>query len=88
MSIAARITRDAHLPYSPTILPYVVSGRSQPDKVKLRDEACEKIVEKKIAAEGQKLLGWRDVPVDSSVLGESIKPIEPVIRFIRSMAST
>jgi phenylglyoxylate dehydrogenase epsilon subunit len=33
------LTRDSRLPYSPTILPYVVSGRSQPDKVMLRDEA-------------------------------------------------
>ncbi|HTT48200.1 MAG TPA: NAD(P)/FAD-dependent oxidoreductase [Pseudolabrys sp.] len=31
------LTRDAHLPYSPTILPYVVSGRAQPDNVTLRD---------------------------------------------------
>jgi phenylglyoxylate dehydrogenase epsilon subunit len=34
----ALLTRDARLPYSPTILPYVVSGRSQPDNVVLRDE--------------------------------------------------
>jgi phenylglyoxylate dehydrogenase epsilon subunit len=33
------LTRDARLPYSPTILPYVVSGRSQPDNVVLRNEA-------------------------------------------------
>jgi phenylglyoxylate dehydrogenase epsilon subunit len=33
----ALLTRDTHLPYSPTILPYVVSGRSQPDNVQLRD---------------------------------------------------
>src|SRR3974377_738335 len=33
------LTRDAHLPYSPTVLPYVVSGRSQPDNVGLRDAA-------------------------------------------------
>ncbi len=33
------LTRDVHLPYSPTILPYVVSGRSQPDNVVLRDES-------------------------------------------------
>jgi phenylglyoxylate dehydrogenase epsilon subunit len=33
------LTRDAHLPYSPTILPYLVSGRSQPDTVVLRDQA-------------------------------------------------
>jgi phenylglyoxylate dehydrogenase epsilon subunit len=32
------LTRDAHLPYSPTILPYVVSGRSQPDNVVLRNK--------------------------------------------------
>ena len=31
-------TRDSHLPYSPTILPYVVSGRSKPEKIKLRGE--------------------------------------------------
>ncbi len=35
----AVLTRDDRLPYSPTILPYVVSGRSVPDKVALRDEA-------------------------------------------------
>lgn len=35
----AMITRDSHLPYSPTILPYVVSGRSKPDDVLLRDAA-------------------------------------------------
>ena len=33
------LTRDGHLPYSPTILPYVVSGRSQPDNVVLRNGA-------------------------------------------------
>jgi glutamate synthase (NADPH) large chain len=42
--------------------------------------ACIDIIQHYVAAEGQTLLGWRDVPVDSSVLGESIKPIEPVIR--------
>ncbi|BAE50483.1 NADH dependant phenylglyoxylate [Paramagnetospirillum magneticum AMB-1] len=35
----AMLTRDDRLPYSPTILPYVVSGRSAPDKVLLRDPA-------------------------------------------------
>ncbi len=33
------LTRDDSLPYSPTVLPYVVSGRSNPDRVFLRDEA-------------------------------------------------
>jgi phenylglyoxylate dehydrogenase epsilon subunit len=30
------VTRDAHAPYSPTILPYVVSGQSEPARVVLR----------------------------------------------------
>jgi phenylglyoxylate dehydrogenase epsilon subunit len=32
------LTRDDSLPYSPTVLPYVVSGRSDPARVFLRDE--------------------------------------------------
>jgi phenylglyoxylate dehydrogenase epsilon subunit len=32
------LTRDTHLPYSPTVLPYVVSGRSAADGIFLRDE--------------------------------------------------
>ncbi len=44
--------------------------------------ACEAIVAAKIAAEGQQLLGWRDVPVDSSGLGESVKKVEPVVRQV------
>jgi len=43
-------------------------------------QACEETITDFIAAEGQTLLAWRDVPRDPSVLGESIKPIEPVIR--------
>ncbi len=33
------LTHDAHFPYSPTILPCVVSGRSRPDNVVLRGQA-------------------------------------------------
>ena len=33
------VTRDVHPPYSPTVLPYVVSGRSVPERVYLRDAA-------------------------------------------------
>ncbi|MGI9211143.1 MAG: glutamate synthase central domain-containing protein, partial [Methylococcaceae bacterium] len=40
------------------------------------------IVERYILSEGQVLLGWRDVPVNSDVLGESVKPIEPTIRQV------
>ena len=47
--------------------------------------ACEYEIERAIKDEGQVLLGWRDVPVDSTDLGESVKALEPVIRqvFIR-----
>ena len=50
----------------------------------------EKIVEDVVAAEGQVFLGWRDVPVDPSGLGESVKPTEPVHRqiFIQRGAAT
>jgi phenylglyoxylate dehydrogenase epsilon subunit len=32
------LTRDAHLPYSPTVLPYVVNGYSKPERIFLRDD--------------------------------------------------
>ena len=43
---------------------------------------CEAIIEKVVAEEGQTFLGWRDVPVDSTCLGESVKPTEPTHRQI------
>ena len=45
-------------------------------------KTAETMVERFIRSEGQVLLGWRDVPVNSAVLGESVKPIEPVIRQV------
>jgi glutamate synthase (NADPH/NADH) large chain len=44
--------------------------------------ACEYEIERAIKDEGQVLLGWRDVPRDSSGLGEPVKRIEPVIRQV------
>ena len=41
---------------------------------------AENLLVELVVREGQTLLGWRDVPVDPSCLGESVKPIEPVIR--------
>jgi glutamate synthase (NADPH/NADH) large chain len=41
---------------------------------------AENLLVELLVREGQKMLGWRDVPVDPSCLGESVKPIEPVIR--------
>jgi len=42
--------------------------------------ACEQALERQAEAEGQRVLGWRDVPTDNSCLGPSVKPNEPVIR--------
>ena len=51
-----------------------------------KDEAAradiEAIVADTIAEEGCTLLGWRDVPVDPSGLGESVKPSEPTTRQV------
>ncbi|MBF0562808.1 MAG: glutamate synthase large subunit, partial [Alphaproteobacteria bacterium] len=43
---------------------------------------CMALFKEYVEKEGQQLLGWRDVPVDSSCLGESVKPREPVIRQV------
>jgi glutamate synthase (NADPH) large chain len=40
----------------------------------------EKIIEEVVAGEGQVLIGWRDVPVDNSDLGERVKAVEPAHR--------
>ena len=49
-----------------------------------RDEAerakIVELVEKTVIEEGQVFLGWRDVPVDNSDLGYSVKPTEPFHR--------
>jgi glutamate synthase (ferredoxin) len=45
-------------------------------------EQCQRIFEEKIEEEGQKLLGWRDVPVDPAGLGESARSSQPFIRQI------
>jgi len=44
--------------------------------------ACEQEIERAVRAEGQVLLGWRDVPRNGAVLGESVKRIEPVMRQV------
>jgi glutamate synthase (NADPH) large chain len=45
-------------------------------------DAAQKIVEGYVAFEGQRLLGWRDVPVNNAGLGYSVLPTEPVIRQV------
>lgn len=41
---------------------------------------CEGIMERVVESEGQKVLGWRDVPVDNVSIGDSAKGTEPTIR--------
>ena len=43
---------------------------------------CETHVERYVRAEGQTVLGWRDVPVDNAHISESMKATEPCIRQI------
>ncbi|HVE51314.1 MAG TPA: glutamate synthase-related protein [Casimicrobiaceae bacterium] len=44
--------------------------------------ACEQEIERAIVAEGQVLLGWRDVPTNNEGLSERTKEVEPVIRQV------
>jgi glutamate synthase (NADPH) large chain len=45
-------------------------------------ERCEHLVESIIAEEGQRVLGWRSVPVDNSALGRTARESEPAIRQV------
>jgi len=47
---------------------------------KTRSDLAQKAIENTISREGQVLIGWRDVPVDDVVLGESVKENAPLIR--------
>jgi len=51
-----------------------------------RDESAraemQATVERYLSDGDQTLLGWRDVPVDNSELGESVLPTEPVVRQV------
>ncbi|NOY17551.1 MAG: glutamate synthase large subunit [Gammaproteobacteria bacterium] len=42
--------------------------------------SCIEMIETFVLQEGQKLLGWRDVPVDNTGLGHTVLPTEPGIR--------
>jgi len=51
-----------------------------PDPVRRR--ACERVLEEAIAEEGQRLLGWRDVPIDPAQIGPVARAVLPVIRQV------
>ncbi|MFC1570731.1 glutamate synthase central domain-containing protein, partial [Candidatus Omnitrophota bacterium] len=43
---------------------------------------CEDIFSDVVKQEGQDLLGWRDVPIDESIIGETARETQPVIRQV------
>jgi len=45
-------------------------------------QACVREIERAVANEGQTLLGWREVPVDNSSIGNSARGTQPVIRQV------
>jgi glutamate synthase (NADPH/NADH) large chain len=59
-----------------------IRGKSFCGAKTFASNACEALIADVIAAEGQKLLVWRDVPTNNDVIGESVKVIEPVIKQV------
>jgi glutamate synthase (NADPH/NADH) large chain len=45
-------------------------------------EACVRIIERVARAEGQNVIGWRDVPTDNATLGPTARSSQPVIRQV------
>lgn len=60
---------------------YAVGMTFLPKETALRYQ-CEGIFERIVEQEGQKVLGWRDVPTDNRCIGETAKGTEPIIRQI------
>jgi glutamate synthase domain-containing protein 2/glutamate synthase domain-containing protein 1/glutamate synthase domain-containing protein 3 len=60
---------------------YGVGNIFLPQDTSNRQE-MEAIITQHVQEGGQQVLGWRDVPVDNSVLGKSVLDSEPVIRQI------
>ncbi|HWM89117.1 MAG TPA: glutamate synthase central domain-containing protein, partial [Kofleriaceae bacterium] len=44
--------------------------------------ACEQVLEEVVAEEGQRLIGWRDVPIDDGQIGRVAHAVLPVIRQV------
>ena len=58
---------------------YGIGQFFMPRDVEARTEA-ERIVAGVLTEQGLTLIGWRDVPVDNSDLGDAVKAVEPVMR--------
>jgi glutamate synthase (NADPH/NADH) large chain len=60
---------------------YGVGMAFLPKRQAARD-ACETMIERIIESEGQRVLGWRDVPVDHAGLGATVLATEPFVRQV------
>ena len=91
------LTRDPHLPYSPTVLPYVVSGRSAPDAIFLRDEqffAKQKIALKRgkalkalhVARNTAELADGSEIAYEKVLLATGASPAIPPIPGIETVS--
>ena len=65
----------------PAVGDYAIGVMFLPKKEEIRAE-IEAIVSETITTQGFTLLGLRDVPVDPTVLGESVVPTEPITRQV------
>ncbi len=90
------VTRDAALPYSPTVLPYVVSGRSTPDRVALKDDGWfEKhkvgfirsaaVTSVDAAARRARLASGEEIAFDKLLLATGAAPILPPIPGLKEV---
>ena len=60
---------------------YAVSNVFLPKKENQR-AYCEKVLEEQLESQGLIILGWRDVPVDDTVLGTIAQKTEPYVRQV------
>ena len=65
----------------PKLGEYAVSNVFLPRKENQR-QYCIDVFEKEIESQGLKLIGWRDVPVNSDILGTIAKATEPFVKQI------
>ncbi len=73
-----RAELDFELPPAGT---YGVGMVFLPQDPAARDQT-QATVERRLTEGEQRVLGWRDVPVDNTVLGKSVLPTEPVVRQV------
>jgi phenylglyoxylate dehydrogenase epsilon subunit len=67
----ALVTRDSRPPYSPTVLPYVVSGRSAPDNVFLR--AADYFAGQRVAYMADRALARLDPERNAATLSDGVE---------------